>query len=262
MTATEVLHHLEVVGAVLVAKPPDGKLFVRGPKGAITRELINDISAHKDELRGIIAAQLRACEAVSSLSTAQQTPVTPTDETFRKEIDHWIQVFGGSVAEPAFYPAPTPLRPVMMVCGGKQVRLTLARHNSAGENRFGQTAANSPYCAIDLSAWRGRPFDLARVRWYGSPEKALKVGIEKPDHSEHHEAEDNRTCATFPGGIHVAIRRQGNSRWLMWVERHGIERRRKDFASPYLDHARRSAEHFYGIPAGVWVSPSSGEGAR
>jgi hypothetical protein len=49
----------------------------------------------------------------------------------------------------------------------------------------------------------------------------------------------------------------------MFEERFGKETRRKDFATPYLDHARMCAEHFYGKVLGEgWRDPDAGEDGK
>jgi hypothetical protein len=60
--------------------------------------------------------------------------------------------------------------------------------------------------------------------------------------------EDRRTHAEFGGGVSVELRCEGRNRWLMWVN----GQRRRDFATPYLDHAQRCAEQWYGNPIGGW----------
>lgn len=53
-------------------------------------------------------------------------------------------------------------------------------------------------------------------------------------------------CGTTP----VELRRDG-SRWLMWA---GVPlKRRKDFASPYAEHAQRTAVFWYGEPVASWT---------
>lgn len=49
----------------------------------------------------------------------------------------------------------------------------------------------------------------------------------------------------------VWLVRQG-SRWVMFAGSRQPEFRRKDFASPSLDHAKRTAEAWYGAPKDGW----------
>ncbi len=61
--------------------------------------------------------------------------------------------------------------------------------------------------------------------------------------------EDARLVTAVCGNTRVWLARDGD-RWLMYAgSRHS---RRRDFASPYLAHAVRTAEAWYGPPAGGW----------
>jgi hypothetical protein len=66
------------------------------------------------------------------------------------------------------------------------------------------------------------------------------------------ESTGDRTVARFPGNIEVELARDGGSRWLMFETRWGKRTRRKGFATPFLDHGRRTAEHWYGPPINGW----------
>ena len=46
-------------------------------------------------------------------------------------------------------------------------------------------------------------------------------------------------------------------RWLMYAGSRAAGGRRKDFASPYLEHAMRTAEFWYGAPANGWRAEES-----
>jgi hypothetical protein len=52
-------------------------------------------------------------------------------------------------------------------------------------------------------------------------------------------------------GTRIWLVRNGE-RWLMFVGDPRAGNRRKDFASPFLDHAVRTAEAWYGAPAEGW----------
>jgi hypothetical protein len=53
------------------------------------------------------------------------------------------------------------------------------------------------------------------------------------------------------GGTPVWLVRQG-PRWLMFAGSRRPESRRKDFASPSLEHSKRTAEAWYGAPSDGW----------
>jgi hypothetical protein len=60
------------------------------------------------------------------------------------------------------------------------------------------------------------------------------------------------TCVTGDcKGTQVRLVRDGD-RWLMFAGSRGAARRRRDFASPFLGHAIRTAEFWYGSPANGW----------
>jgi hypothetical protein len=131
--------------------------------------------------------------------------------------------------------------------------MTIARHNLVGTNRFGHDAAEYPYCIVNLPAWKECPFDLHAAQWFRSREEAIGhvagriESVDKPPDSKV-------WSATFDGGVEVGLSLD-HSRWIMRVAQHGGIARRKDFASPHLDHSKRTAEDWYGPPIAGW-SPS------
>ena len=252
MTALEVLRQLEALGGALIAKPPDGKLVVRAPKGAVTPELVEKISIHKEELRRLLTLKgrrrYRYAAAVQSLMPA--TPMSRGHRARGRALDAGL---GRHQSGSNFVP-----RTDSILGGEGRVRRQAGdagrgAHNCSAINRFGQDPVKYPYCVLNLPAWREKPFDLTLTRWYPRrPRRWRQVtAVEAPPPKP----EDRRTCAVFAGGVQVTLRLEANSRWLMWVEHYGTRRRRKDFASPSLDHARRSAEHFYGVPVSGWCEP-------
>ena len=60
-------------------------------------------------------------------------------------------------------------------------------------------------------------------------------------------------------GIRVWLVRDGE-RWLMHAGSRGTGGRRRDFASPFLGHAIRTAEFWYGAPATGWRAEGNGNG--
>jgi hypothetical protein len=147
------------------------------------------------------------------------------------------------------YPQPTGFRTVVAGYGEDQVRYTAMRHNVAGTNHLGQDSTEFPFCLLNLPAWRRSPFDLRLTRWYRSEQEAIDQYRPKPPAPP---APEPKACAAdFGGGVRIEIVKDG-SRWLMWEMRGGRARRRTDFASPFLDHARRTAVHWYGEPLSEW----------
>ena len=63
------------------------------------------------------------------------------------------------------------------------------------------------------------------------------------------------------GGTRVWLVRDGE-RWSMFVGGRRAGNRRMDFASPFLEHAIRTAEAWYGTPAGGWRREETRDGQR
>jgi hypothetical protein len=58
--------------------------------------------------------------------------------------------------------------------------------------------------------------------------------------------------AAFQGGIRARVQEEQGARWLLWVSDGGRWMRRKDSASPSVEHACRIAEHWFGSPIDKW----------
>ena len=58
-------------------------------------------------------------------------------------------------------------------------------------------------------------------------------------------------CVTGDCSVRIWLVRDGD-RWLMFAGSRGPSGRRRDFASPFLGHAIRTAEFWYGAPAHGW----------
>jgi hypothetical protein len=52
-------------------------------------------------------------------------------------------------------------------------------------------------------------------------------------------------------GTRICLYEDGE-RWLMYVGKPKKGKRRKDFASPFLDHVKRTAKEWYGVPMDAW----------
>jgi hypothetical protein len=153
---------------------------------------------------------------------------------------------------PGQYPKPTGFRTVVAGYGSKdQVRYTAARHQITGNNRLGQDSVEFPFCLVSLEAWRQAPVDLRLAEWYRTEQDAID---KYSPHPPEPQAEPLDCVASFVGGLQVELHRENRSRWLMWEVRDGRKTRRRDFASPYLDHAKRTAAFWYGEPVEDWQS--------
>jgi hypothetical protein len=68
-------------------------------------------------------------------------------------------------------------------------------------------------------------------------------------------AEQDGTDAVFAGGLLVQLRTVSIGRWTLWYSHGAAWRKRKGFATAFLDHGRRTAEQWYGEPIGGWHAP-------
>src|SRR4051794_36017626 len=58
--------------------------------------------------------------------------------------------------------------------------------------------------------------------------------------------------ARFSSGVEIELHRESGTRWLMWEVRFGRRSRRKDFASPSMEHAKLTAQSWYGQLVDGW----------
>jgi hypothetical protein len=147
------------------------------------------------------------------------------------------------------YPAPTGFKTVP--AGFGEQRYTVARHHLTGLNRFGQDGAAFPFCLVNLAAWREDPFDLRLAHWFQTEAEAIGQ-YTAPEPPPQPASQSPAWVATFAGPVEIELRRNGPVRWLMFETRDGKRIRRKDFASPHLDHAKRCAQFFLGDPLHGW----------
>ncbi len=109
-----------------------------------------------------------------------------------------------------------------------------------------QIPAEAPMDAATITVWNGQRW-VAFAKWRATAPVVA-------------EAAGPKGCAQIPadaacvvgdcGDTRVWLVRDGQ-RWLMYVGSRWSGRRR-DFASPYLDHAIRTAEQWYGAPPKGW----------
>lgn len=69
------------------------------------------------------------------------------------------------------------------------------------------------------------------------------------------------TVAATCGGKRVVLARD-SERWLIYTGTVHPGNRRKDFATPFLEHAIRTAEAWYGVPADGWRAETRTDGKR
>jgi hypothetical protein len=154
---------------------------------------------------------------------------------------------------PGKYPAPSGFKTVIAGVGPDAVTYTVARHWIDDTNQSGQNSADYPFCLVNLPAWRRSPCDMRLAEWYRTEEEAVAKYAPRPPI-----APEPSTCiGNFAGGVQIELSREGPSRWTMWEVRYGKRKRRTDFASPWLDHAKRTAVYWYGEPIGGWHAPGT-----
>jgi hypothetical protein len=94
-----------------------------------------------------------------------------------------------------------------------------------------------------LTAWNGERF-IAWEKWLATAPIVIEDRAAGPVIPA-----DARCVVADCGGTRVWLVRDGD-RWLMFAG--SRKSRRKDFASPFLEHAIRTAEQWYGKPVGGW----------
>jgi hypothetical protein len=226
------------------------------PNAATTRVpaspkmLADSIAAHADELT--VLARIGAEGA--------PLPTEPTSlEGFEQFVldPHRVPVLEGHldtngrlVVQPAArgqYPEPCGNKTVIVSYGFERVKYTAARHWLDGLNDFGQDGAEFRFCLVNIRAWRDTPCDLRHAQWYRTEEDAIAKYAPQPPVPE-----PGRCRASFAGGVQIEICPESRNRWVMFEVRYGRRSRVKNFVSPYLDHAKRAAEHLHGAPLEGW----------
>lgn len=105
-----------------------------------------------------------------------------------------------------------------------------------------------------LTVWNGERF-IAWDRWRAT----APIEVEEPEQPVIPAGAD---CISADcGGTRVWLVRNGE-RWLMFVGGRRAGNRRKDFASPFMEHAIRTAEAWYGAPAGGWRREEKRDGQQ
>jgi hypothetical protein len=120
-----------------------------------------------------------------------------------------------------------------------------------------EVPADAPYEDADavLHVWADDRF-VPYAKWLASS----PISVE-PVAAEEVQVPADATCvAGTCGGIRVWLVRDGD-RWLMFAGSRNASGRRRDFASPFLGHAIRTAEFWYGSPVNSWRAEGKREGS-
>jgi hypothetical protein len=124
-----------------------------------------------------------------------------------------------------------------------QIRLKPERQSSL----LDQIPPDAPMDDATITVWNGERF-AANHKWSATVPLVAEEGSEMNGPAI---PADAACVAGDCGGARVWLVREGE-RWLMFAGSRTASGRRRDFASPFLAHAIRTAELWYGVPAGGW----------
>jgi hypothetical protein len=110
-----------------------------------------------------------------------------------------------------------------------------------------------------LTVWDGK-------RWVAYDTWLARAPIVRDEYasaqaSSKHDVDNAKFMVGNCSDSRVWLVRDGD-RWLMFAGSRGPGGRRRDFASPFLEHAIRTAELWYGTPATGWRGAMAEEVAR
>lgn len=105
-----------------------------------------------------------------------------------------------------------------------------------------------------LHVWADSKF-VPYAKWLAS----APISVESVPASDTSIPADSRCVAAECNGTRIWLVRDGD-RWLMHEGSRGVGGRRKDFASPFLGHAIRTAEFWYGPSATGWRAEDKANG--
>ena len=108
-----------------------------------------------------------------------------------------------------------------------------------------QIHPDAPMDDAILTVWNGERF-VAYDSWLATAPIHRDEEPAKPGYPT-----DASCIVGVCGNTRIRLVKDGE-RWLMFTGSRKAWRRRKDFASPFLDHAVRTAEQWYGVPAAGW----------
>lgn len=118
-----------------------------------------------------------------------------------------------------------------------------------------QIPLDVPMDDATITVWNGQRF-VAWDKWLAT---APIVCAEKPEDASL-AVHQNATCVAGEcGGTKVWLVKEGE-RWLMYVGSRRAGGRRRDFATPYVEHAIRTAEQWYGAPSNGWHAEKGSDG--
>lgn len=118
-----------------------------------------------------------------------------------------------------------------------------------------QVPPDAPTDDSTVTAWNGERFE-AYDHWL----LTARLTIEDTPQESEAAIPPDASCVTGNcGGTRIWLVKNGE-RWLMYVGSRKARRRRRDFATPYLGHAIRTAEQWYGAAQGGWRAEKGRDG--
>ncbi len=115
--------------------------------------------------------------------------------------------------------------------------------------------ADAPMDGATITVWNGDRF-LAYDAWRAT---APIEREETPEQNQQRIPADATCAAGECGSTRIWLVKDGE-RWLMYVGSRKPNGRRRDFATPYIEHAIRTAEQWYGAVGGDWRAEKGSDG--
>jgi hypothetical protein len=128
-----------------------------------------------------------------------------------------------------------------------------ARESDCAPRLLEQIPPDAPMDDATITVWDGERF-VAYEKWLAT----APVAVDPVEQAAEIRRDADWVWAVC-GGMRIWLVRDGD-RWLMFAGSRKANGRRKDFASPFLAHAKRTAEHWYGAPAAGWHAERNGSG--
>ena len=116
-----------------------------------------------------------------------------------------------------------------------------------------QIPPDAPMDDATVTVWNGERF-VAYEKWLAT---APIVREARPEDKSAIPA-DAECVVGECGGVKIWLVKDGQ-RWLMYAGARKAGGRRRDFASPFLAHAIRTAEQWYGLAADGWRAEGGGQ---
>ena len=117
-----------------------------------------------------------------------------------------------------------------------------------------QIPPDAPMDDATVTVWNGERF-VAYEKWLATAPIIVEARLEDKSAIPA----DADCVAGECGGTRIWLVKDGE-RWLMYVGARKAGKRRRDFASPFLGHAIRTAEQWYGAPGGGWRAEKGRDG--